>query len=134
MRRQIEAASSEDRMLVIGGKDLAESEDLLGKADVDWPSANSFEVRATSEQPAFLVLSVAYLPGWKAYDASNREQLVYQAQLGIMGSYIPAGWTKLFFIYSPDSLKLGKMLFLFVASFYAIVFMVSWGKQLKTRK
>ena len=86
--------------------------------------------REQVNNPAFLAVSVSYMPGWKALDEDGQERMVYQAQLSILGSYINAGDTKLTFVYSPDSYALGKNISLTAALLSALSFVILKRRQL----
>ncbi|MEE9216083.1 MAG: YfhO family protein, partial [Anaerolineales bacterium] len=73
-----------------------------------WITSDQFELEITSSAPGFVVASVPYMPGWKAFDQDRIEVPGYQAQMALMGTYVPAGKTNLQFIYSPDSYVLGQ--------------------------
>ena len=118
-------------MFVIGGKNLTGIEGGPGSARITWFGPNRFEVEVTSNNPAFLAVSVSYMPGWKALDEDGQERMVYQAQLSILGSYINAGDTKLTFVYSPDSYALGKNISLTAALLSALSFVILKRRQLR---
>lgn len=107
-RLSLETISNEDPMLVIGGKKLDLLECGSGRVKITRYDPGRIEAEITSDAPAFLALSTSYMPGWKAIDENGHEREVYQAQLAILGSYVPAGYSRLTFVYSPESHAFGK--------------------------
>ncbi|MFV1857959.1 MAG: hypothetical protein ACC647_01240 [Anaerolineales bacterium] len=100
--------SPSDPLLVVGGHEITGGSDGSSSVDTRWITSDQFELEITSSAPGFVVVSVPYMPGWKALDHDRIELPVYQAQMALMGTYVPAGKTNLHFRYSPDSYVLGK--------------------------
>ena len=100
--------SPTDPLLVVGGYEITGSGDGSSSVDTRWITSDQFELEISSSAPGFVVASVPYMPGWKAFDPDGMEQPVHIAQLALMGVYISAGETNLDFEYSPDSHLAGK--------------------------
>jgi uncharacterized membrane protein YfhO len=133
-RLRLETTSNEDPMLIIGGEKLDLIEGGSGSVQITRSNPGRFEVQITSDAPAFLALSTSYMPGWKALDENGQERKVYQAQLTLLGSYVPAGYSRLTYIYSPDSHALGKNISMAAALLSTIFFIIlKWGR-LRTQK
>jgi hypothetical protein len=133
-RLRLETISNEDPMLVIGGKKLDLLEGGSGSVHITRSDPGRVEAEVTSDAPAFLALSTSYMPGWKAIDENGHEREVYQAQLTILGSYVPAGYSRLTFVYSPDSHALGKNISM-AAALLSIMFFIALKRgQLGTQK
>ncbi|MCH8095229.1 MAG: hypothetical protein IH953_11625, partial [Chloroflexi bacterium] len=101
-------SSPSDPLLVVGGHEITGGSDGSSSVNTRWLTSDLFELEITSSAPGFVVASVPYMPGWKAFDQVGNELPVYRAQMALMGSYVPAGKTILQFEYSPDSYLLGK--------------------------
>jgi hypothetical protein len=67
---------------------------------------NAVQLEATTDKPAFLILSDNYYPGWRAAVDKNTVPL-YRANYTFRGVYIPQGTHTVFFKYMPNSLLLG---------------------------
>ena len=128
--QKLKSATPDDPLLVIGGQVLHEDASDLGSAEISWQSPESFEVQVISDTSAFLVLGITYLPGWKAFDENGQAQNVYQTQLTMMGSYVPAGHTKLTFVYTPDSLALGIQVTIVAAVLSVLGLLVEWWRKI----
>lgn len=100
--------SASDPLLVEGGRDISESENGSSSVDIRWITSDQFELEITTSATGFVVASVPYMPGWKAFDQNGVEQPVHRAQMALMGTYVPVGKTILRFEYSPDSYAFGK--------------------------
>jgi hypothetical protein len=73
---------------------------------------NHITVEASLDQPGFLVLSEAWYPDWRAYDAAEggRTELhVYRTNVAMRGVFLKAGKHKVEFVYEPRSYYVGKM-------------------------
>jgi hypothetical protein len=133
-RLRLETTSKEDPMVVIGGEKLDLLEGGSGSVQITRSDPGRIEAEITSDAPAFLALSTSYMPGWKAIDENGHEREVYQAQLAIMGSYVPAGYSRLTFVYSPDSHALGKNISMAAALLSIMFLFILKRKQLGTQK
>ncbi|MEE9216722.1 MAG: hypothetical protein V3U32_04730, partial [Anaerolineales bacterium] len=66
-------SSPSDPLLVIGGRQLTGSKDISSSVDARWITSDQFELEITSSAPGFVVASVPYMPGWKAFDQDRIE-------------------------------------------------------------
>jgi O-antigen/teichoic acid export membrane protein len=106
-------------------------------AQVTRYASNEVVVRASSSQPAWLVLADSYFPGWKAYRqaaggdsvAQETELTIHLADGNFRAVYLEAGAWDVRFKYTPMSFKLGLY-----GSFLAAIIMLfllgiwAWGK------
>ncbi|MGE5620121.1 MAG: YfhO family protein [Sphingomonadaceae bacterium] len=70
---------------------------------------NEVVVKASLEQPGFLVLSDSYYPGWKVY-VDGREDRLLRANYLLRAVHLEPGDHEVRFVYDPLSFKLGLML------------------------
>lgn len=97
------------------------------KQNISISDYKSQEVRisAVSNKNAFLVLSDAYYPGWKAY-LDGDEVPIYRANHVMRAIYVPKGKHKILFKYEPLSIKIGiylsltSLVFMSIFTFFSI--------------
>jgi hypothetical protein len=70
---------------------------------------NRITLSTDSSQSAFLVLTDAHYPGWKAYIDST-ETHIYRANYAFRAIYLPSGPHQIEFIYSPSSFRNGLLI------------------------
>lgn len=68
--------------------------------------ANKISLDCTTEGEAFLYVSDAYFPGWKAY-VDGKETTIRRANLAFRAVYLPKGTHSVTFIYHPLSFYVG---------------------------
>ena len=88
-------------------------------------SANRITLNAISQTRAYLVLSKAYYPGWKAY-VDGIEKTIFPADYAFRGIPIDPGEHKVEFRYQPISIKIGGIISLLTLS---IILLVSVGRR-----
>jgi uncharacterized membrane protein YfhO len=102
-----------------------------------WISADQFELEVSALTSGFVVTSVPYMPGWKAFDRDGVEQPVYRALMALMGTYVREGVSYLRFIYLPDSYLFGirvrGLAIVISAIGFAFVSFQIWSRQ-RTRE
>lgn len=130
---RLAGSSPSDPLLVVGGHEITGGSDGSSSVNTRWLTSNLFELEITSSAPGFVVASVPYMPGWKAFDQVGNELPIYRAQMALMGSYVPAGKTNLQYEYSPDSYVLGKWVrgiaFIVSAIGFTFVSFQVWDRQ-----
>jgi len=90
------------------GSDAERRRDRIKKDKVDILrySPNIVEISVRAKEPAFLLLSDTYYPGWKAYvDGSIKK--IYRADYFLRAVEIPEGEHLIKFVYDPFSFRLG---------------------------
>lgn len=70
---------------------------------------NTIKLKASLEEPGFLVLSEIDYPGWKAYD-NGKELEIYNANYILRSIYLSKGTHYISFTYNPHSYTVGKMI------------------------
>jgi hypothetical protein len=70
---------------------------------------NHLTLKAAAPQPAILVLSQTYYPGWKATIDGN-EVDVFPANIALTGIALPAGSHEVRFVFQPMSFRIGSLL------------------------
>lgn len=68
---------------------------------------NKIKLKASLEEPGFLILSEIDYPGWKAYD-NGKEAKIYNADYILRSIYLSKGTHDISFVYKPISYKIGK--------------------------
>jgi O-antigen/teichoic acid export membrane protein len=91
-------------------------------------TANEVVIEVDLPEPAWLVLTDSYFPGWKAYrlaKGSDEEELlhIYRADYNFRAVYLPAGRQTVRFKYSPMSFKVG----LFTSFLAGIILLLAAG-------
>lgn len=81
-------------------------------------------VEAVTDQPAFLVLSDSFYPGWRAY-VDGRETRIYRADYLFRAVALPAGRHTVEFRYGPESVTLGLWISGAVAGIIVLVALVA---------
>jgi uncharacterized membrane protein YfhO len=94
--------------LVILSKDVIRLDEPAARGQVKPLSygANMISLACVTEGDAFLYVSDAYYPGWKAY-LDGKETLIYQANLAFRAVYVPRGTHTVSFFYRPLSVYIG---------------------------
>jgi hypothetical protein len=75
---------------------------------------NRIEVETSASQPAFLVLSEMFYPGWQAW-LDGRQMKVERVDYVLRGVAVPAGKHRLEFVFRPASLRRGALCAVFGA-------------------
>jgi len=75
-------------------------------AEIQRYAPEEMVLRTRSERPAYLVLSDAFYPGWRAY-VDGQEVAVYRANVMFRAVRLPAGEHTVVFRYAPASLRIG---------------------------
>lgn len=103
------------------------SEQVSNQYSIEYTTINSqtIDFKVNSQQPAWLVLSQSYYPGWKAY-INGRETDIFAANYVLQAIKIPIGSHQISFKYQPFSFTLG-----WIVSLLSLIF-VLW-KIKKTR-
>jgi len=73
---------------------------------------NELALRAQTSEPAVLVLSQTYYPGWKA-TVDNNEVPVFAADMALTGLALPAGEHEVHFVLRSVSFRIGAVLTIF---------------------
>lgn len=79
---------------------------IRDKIDIIRYTAGSVEISVAAEEPAFLLLSDTYYPGWKAYLDGGLEK-IYRADYFLRAIRVPEGEHIVRFVYEPLSFKAG---------------------------
>lgn len=87
----------------------------VSNAEMREYSPHRILIRAMSDSPAYLVLTDAWFPGWRAW-VNGREQPVRRANHAFRAVWIPPGHHDVEFRYRPLSFQLGLALSLMAAS------------------
>jgi membrane protein YfhO len=106
------------------------SKNSFDRVQVTVYSANRITLNAVSQTRAYLVLSDAYYPGWKAY-VDGIEKTIFPADYAFRGIAIDPGEHKVEFRYRPISMKIGGIISLLTLS---IILLVSVGRRWKNGK
>lgn len=88
------------------------------KIDIIRYTPQIIELSVTAKEPAFLLLSDTYYPGWKAY-LNGRLERIYRADFFLRTIKIPEGKNSVRFVYDPLSFKIGSAVSLI--SFLAVL-------------
>jgi len=94
--------------LIILSKDVPNlnEHEVRGNVKLISYGANSVALTCSSENDAFLYVSDAYYPGWKAY-IDGKEVSIYRANLAFRAIYVPKGFHAVLFVYRPLSFYIG---------------------------
>jgi uncharacterized membrane protein YfhO len=94
--------------LIILSKDVPNlnEHEVRGSVKLISYGANSVALTCSSENDAFLYVSDAYYPGWKAY-IDGKEVSIYRANLAFRAIYVPKGFHAVVFVYRPLSFYIG---------------------------
>lgn len=112
---------------------LIPSDPQLAEAHISRYTANSIFVDVNLSDRGWLVLTDAYLPGWKAYlrpfggdESDETEVTVHRADGGLRAVYLPRDgqWT-VRFVYSPMNFKLGLYIS-FLAGMTGLLLLLWW--------
>jgi hypothetical protein len=100
--------------LVILSKDNLDlnEENVKGEVRLLSYNANKVSLACRTERDAFLYVSDAYYPGWKAY-IDGKETRIYRANLAFRAIYVPRGAHAVSFVYRPLSFYVGCCLSVF---------------------
>src|SRR6266446_7067473 len=82
---------------------------------------NELALRAQTSEPAVLVLSQTYYPGWKA-TVDNNEVPVFAANMTLTGLALPAGEHEVRVVLRPVSFRIGAVLTIFSTAIIAGLF------------
>jgi uncharacterized membrane protein YfhO len=93
------------------GIDLSEK-NVKGRVRLLSYNSNKVSFECETQSNAFLYVSDAYYPGWKAY-LDGKEARIYRANLAFRAIYIPRGTHTVLFVYRPLSFYVGCCLTVF---------------------
>lgn len=96
-RKLVLLAGPVDRPARLGGSGWAE---IVGR------TANTLEVRAQADGPAFLLITETYYPGWQAW-VDGEPRPVVRANLAQRAVYLGPGEHRVRLVFDPPSFKLG---------------------------
>ncbi len=109
--RRMQAAGfvpGETAVLLGQGEDKAiEDEVAEGRVTVLQYEPERVVLETHSEQPALLVLTDAFYPGWRAW-VDGQETAVYPTDILFRGVFVPAGTHEVLFSYHPRSYQVGR--------------------------
>jgi uncharacterized membrane protein YfhO len=88
----------------------------VADVDIREHAAGRVAIRTSADAAAWLVLTDAWFPGWRAW-VDGREQPVARANYGFRAIWLPAGRHEVEFRYRPRSLTWGAALSLGAAVF-----------------
>ena len=109
-REVILAADTQpDVVARLAGQSPHDPADPLGAAQVVEYATDRVRVEASASQPALLVLSDSFYPGWRAF-VDGQEQPVLRGDLLFRVVPLPAGQHEVEFRFDPSSIKLGLLL------------------------
>jgi len=96
------------RELIIYSKDLFDLDNLDMRGNINLLSygENKISLTCTIEDNAFLYVSDAHYPGWRAY-IDGKEVSIYRANLAFRAVYLPKGHHTVMFVYQPLSFYIG---------------------------
>jgi Bacterial membrane protein YfhO len=102
---------------------VAQPASSSGSAKITHQADTSLELQVETDNPAFLVVSDAYYPGWKAtVDGKSTE--IYRTDYVLRGVEVPSGSHVVEFKYRPESFLLGGGVS--IASILAIFVVLAW--------
>jgi len=111
------------RELIIQSKDVfnLDKRVVTGKIELLTHNANEVSLACTTESDAFLYVSDAYYPGWKAY-IDGKKVPIYRANLAFRAVYVPKGHHSVLFVYRTLSFYIGFCLSMIglLASFFLL--------------
>ncbi len=87
------------------GIDLSEK-NVKGRVRLLSYNSNKVSFECETQSDAFLYVSDAYYPGWKAY-LDGKEARIYRANLAFRAVYVPRGTHTVLFVYRPLSFYVG---------------------------
>lgn len=96
------------RELIIESKDVFNLDEgaVTGNITLLTHDTNTVSLACTTERDAFLYVSDAYYPGWKAY-IDGKNVPIYRANLAFRAVYVPKGHHSVLFVYRPLSFYVG---------------------------
>lgn len=94
---------------------------VAGTVTIDSYQANAAAMSVVSDSDAFLVLSDAYYPGWRA-SIDGKDTYVYRANYAFRGIRVPKGAHAVRFYYDSGSFRVG----LWVSGVSAFVWILIW--------
>jgi hypothetical protein len=77
-----------------------------GGAEIELYSPEEVDLRVTTSNPSFLVLTDTFYPGWNAY-VDDKPTNTYRAYGLVRAVFVSAGSHQISFKYEPDSFKIG---------------------------
>ena len=86
--------------------DLPETRDFFGMVKILSYKNQQVSLLAVVNAPAVLILTDAFAPGWKVY-VNGTERRIQRANYFFRAVLLPAGQSRIFFQYEPDSLRRG---------------------------
>lgn len=81
----------------------------VGNASINIYEPERVEIETISTQPAYLVLSDAYMPGWKVF-VDGEEKALHVANHAFRAVLVPAGEHVVLFEYKPISFAIGRFI------------------------
>lgn len=95
---------------------------LNASTDISSYSENSVTIRTRTNNPAVLVLTDNYYPGWKAI-IDSRQTPIYRTNYTLRGIFVPKGDHLVTFMYAPESSIYGILISLASTLFTVVLFM-----------
>ncbi|MFA7336428.1 MAG: YfhO family protein [Candidatus Obscuribacterales bacterium] len=109
------------------GATQSESKAKIVPARLTRPNSNQVEIETDLSEPAYLVLTDSFYPGWKAYLNGGKEQLnIQRANYLFRAVKVPKGRNTTVFKYEPESLTTGFILFILVIG--TLTVLSAWQK------
>jgi hypothetical protein len=105
----LDAGLPPDAAVVEGGAPLAGQSTITGTARINEYTAERVVVETESAQPALLVLSDAFYPGWQA-TVDGAPAAIVPTNVLYRGVYVPAGAHTVIFTYEPTGWRSGLAL------------------------
>jgi len=88
---------------------LSQSREVRTRVDVVDKQMNAYRVHAESNEPAAIVISQMYYPGWKA-TMDGMEIPVYPVDVALTGLMVPSGSHDIRLFFQPSSFRIGLMI------------------------
>lgn len=101
------------------------------KIDITKYTPQIVEISVATKEPAFLLLSDTYYPGWKAY-IDGRVEEIYRADYFLRAIKMPEGEHLVRFVYAPLSFKIGaavSIVSLLILLLYLVIDAIFYKKQ-----
>jgi hypothetical protein len=102
-----------------------------GEAVIRRYTAGEVVIDVRTAEPAFLVLTDSYFPGWEA-TVDGRSTAIYATDLAFRGIFVPGGARQVVFVYRPASFSLGVQIAL--AGLVALAGAVAWPRHVRFRR
>jgi hypothetical protein len=102
-----------------------------GEAAIRRYTAGEVVIDVRTAEPAFLVLTDSYYPGWEA-TVDGRATAIYATDLAFRGIFVPGGAYQVVFAYRPASFSLGVQVAL--VGLVALVGAGAWPRHVRFRR